>query len=360
MIRLTRGNILEAEAEAIVNTVNCVGVMGKGIALRFKKAFPDNFREYKNACNRKEVQPGGMFIYDSADMLGPRYIVNFPTKRHWKGKSRYEDVESGLVALVADVRRLGITSIAIPPLGCGLGGLDWARVRNMVMQAFDALPNVDVQLYEPAGAPKSAEQPIGTERPHLTVARCLFIKLIEQYASMAYRLTLLEIQKLAYFLQEAGQPLKLRYKAHIYGPYAHNLNMVLERLEGHYTRGYGDSQKPDVEIELIPGSAEEATGFLSNHVEEQERLERVGRLIEGFETPYGMELLASIHWLANHADQPAKTAADAVAGMQTWNARKASMFKERHITIAWERLSNEHWLEETPSPGHLSTESREE
>ncbi len=346
MIKLTRGNVLEAKAEAIVNTVNCVGVMGKGIALQFKKAFPENFREYRNACNRKEVRPGGMLVYDCGDMLGPRYIINFPTKRHWKGKSRYEDVQNGLSALVEDVRRLGIKSIAIPPLGCGLGGLNWKRIRTMITKAFDGLPGVEVILYEPAGAPKAADQPIGTERPHLTVARSLFIKLIEQYASMEYRLTLLEIQKLAYFLQEAGQPMKLLYQAHTYGPYAHNLNMVLERLEGHYTHGYGDSQRPDAEIELIPGAAAEATEFLRQHIEEHERLERVSKLIEGFETPYGMELLASVHWLATHGETRAISLADSVDGMRAWNERKARMFSEKHIAVAWERLKTEQWLSE--------------
>jgi len=238
MIELTRGNILRADAEALVNTVNCVGFMGRGIALQFKKAYPANYEAYRKACDAGEVQPGRMFIFELDSMLNPKYVINFPTKRDWRAKSRYEDVESGLKTLIAEVRRLDIHSIAVPPLGCGLGGLDWRKVRPMIEQAFTALPEVRVLLFEPAGAPEPRQMPVGTKRPKLTVARALFIRLMDRYAAQSYRLTLLEIQKLAYFLQEAGQPLKLNYEAGHYGPYAPNLNKVLEVLERHYTSGY--------------------------------------------------------------------------------------------------------------------------
>jgi O-acetyl-ADP-ribose deacetylase (regulator of RNase III) len=344
MVELTRGNILEAEAEALVNTVNCVGFMGKGIALQFKKAYPDNFEAYRKACVAGEVQPGRMHIFELASMLNPKFVINFPTKRDWHANSRYEDIEAGLKALVSDVRRLKINSIAVPPLGCGLGGLDWNRVRPMIETAFGDLPNVRVLLYEPAGAPEARKMPVRTTRPKLTLARALFIRLMDLYASQSYRLTLLEIQKLAYFLQEAGQPLRLRYQAGHYGPYAPNLNKVLEALERHYTSGYGDSQKPDVEIELLPGAAQEAQAFLEGHGDEHRRLDRVNRLIEGFETPYGLELLSSVHWLATHAEPTATDTQDAAAGMSRWNERKRTMFRQEHIPIAWNRLASENWI----------------
>ena len=186
--------------------------------------------------------------------------------------------------------------------------------------------------------------PVRTARPKLTVARALFIRLMDQYAAQAYRLTLLEIQKLAYFLQEAGQPLRLKYQAHHYGPYAPNLNKVLEVLERHYTSGYGDTQKPDVEIELLEGAAAEATAFLADHTAEHERLVRVNRLIEGFETPYGLELLSSVHWLAVHASPPATDQDGAVSGIAAWNERKQRMFRAEHICLAWDRLVTEKWL----------------
>src|SRR5271163_799270 len=126
MIRFATGDILKADAEALVNTVNCVGIMGRGIALQFKNAFPANFKAYAAACKREEVQPGQMFVYATGTMTNPKWIINFPTKRHWRGKSRIEDIEAGLQALVADLKRLKIKSVAVPPLGCGNGGLDWS------------------------------------------------------------------------------------------------------------------------------------------------------------------------------------------------------------------------------------------
>lgn len=343
MIELTQGNILKADAEALVNTVNCVGVMGKGIALQFKKAFPENFRAYEAACRHKEISPGRMFVFETGQIFNPRYVINFPTKRHWRGRSRYEDIIAGTKALVEELRNRNIHSIAIPPLGCGLGGLNWHRVRAIIEEAFSTLPDVHVILYEPKGAPQAKDMPVGTGKPRMTIARALFVKLMQQYARHAYRLTLLEIQKLAYFLQESGLDLRLRYVKHLYGPYAHNLNKVLEVLEGHYIRGYGDTQKPDVEIELLPGAARQADVFLRQHPEAAGKLDVVVDLVDGFETPYGMELLSSVHWLAIH-DGEATDADTAVAAMLRWNDRKSKLFKPEHIRVAWNRLQEEGWI----------------
>jgi O-acetyl-ADP-ribose deacetylase (regulator of RNase III) len=348
MIDITRGNLLLAEAEALVNTVNCVGFMGKGIALQFKQAFPANFRTYEAACAAEEVVPGRMLIHDNGGLVNPRWIINFPTKRHWRGKSRLEDIASGLKALVADVQRLGIRSIAVPPLGCGLGGLDWAVVRPMIEDAFSALPDVQVLLFEPAGAPSAKSMPVRTKRPHMTPARALFVKLMDAYSALDYSRTLLEVQKLAYFLQAAGQPLRLRYEAGHYGPYADNLNKVLEAMEGHFVRGYGDSQKPGTTIELLSGAVEEADTFLADDMPAQQRLQRVSDLIEGFETPYGMELLATVHWVA-HEPSPghverAADAEEATEHVHAWNPRKRSVFRPEHVRVAWERLGEAGWL----------------
>lgn len=343
MISIVRGNFLEANAEALVNTVNCVGIMGKGIALQSKKAFPDNYEAYAQACKKGEVKPGKMFVYETKRIFNPKYIINFPTKRHWIGRSRYEDIESGLQALVVEARGRRIQSMAIPPLGCGSGGLDWRIIRPMIERVLSVLPHVAIHLYEPQGAPVATAMPIGTKRPHMTIARALLIKLIQQYNNSAYRLTLLEIQKLAYFLQEAKQELRLNYVQHTYGPYAHNLNKVLEILEGHYIRGYGDNQKPDVEIELLQDAVAKANAYLEEHPEAKERLTKVAALVDGFETPYGMELLASVHWIVVHA----RTAVDVdgvVYQMQRWNERKRIIFKPEHIRVAWNRLESQGWI----------------
>ena len=347
MIKLTQGNMLEADVEALVNTVNCVGIMGKGIALQFKQAFRDNFHAYANACRKGEVKPGRMFIFPTNRMFNPKYIINFPTKRHWKEKSKLEYIEQGLNALVVEVRRLRIKTIAIPPLGCGYGGLRWPEVRNLIETAFDQLPDVQLLLFEPGRTPEAESMPIDFPKPSLTRARALLIKLLEQYAIPGYRLSLLEIQKLAYFLQVAGEPLRLNYVKHKYGPYAENLNFVLQLLEGHYIRGYGD-RSVRASILLLNSAGEEASRFLADNKEAFRRLERVGQLIEGFETPYGMELLSSVHWVASAGDEPSQTAEQAVDRIFAWNAHKRKTFKATHIHKAWQRLIEQNWLSVAP------------
>lgn len=180
MIEITRGNLLEAKDEAVVNTVNCVGYMGKGIALQFKKAFPENYKSYERACRAKKVRPGKMFVFETGSMFNPKYIINFPTKRHWRGKSRLEDIEVGLQSLVKELRKLEISSVAVPPLGCGHGGLDWGAVRSMIEKAFAELPEIRVLLFEPSGAPDARAMPVRTQRPRMTVARALLIRLMHQ------------------------------------------------------------------------------------------------------------------------------------------------------------------------------------
>jgi O-acetyl-ADP-ribose deacetylase (regulator of RNase III) len=344
MIELTRGDILRSDVEALVNTVNCVGVMGRGIALQFRKAFPENFAAYKAACERREVEPGRMMVYHLGRLANPRLVINFPTKRHWKGNSRMEDVEAGLEALVGEVRSRGIRSIAIPPLGCGLGGLDWREVRPRIEAAFRGLPDVKVLLYEPAGAPVPEAMVKERRVPAMTVGRAALVGLMRRYlaAVMDPSVTLLEIHKLMYFMQEAGEPLRLRFRKAYYGPYAENLRPVLSAIEGHLIQGYGDAgDLPEKQIELLPGSWERAEHFLADHPGTRERFGRVVRLIEGFETPFGMELLSTVHWVAAH--ESAATSENAVAKTYAWNDRK-SMFTPEQIWAAWEAIRQRGWL----------------
>ncbi len=346
MIEFKQGNLLEENAEALVNTVNCVGVMGKGIALQFKQAYPENFHQYEKVCRAGEVQPGRMFTIATNSLFNPRYIINFPTKRHWKGKSKIEDIKSGLVALVAEVYQLGINSIAIPPLGCGNGGLDWAQVKPLIESAFAQLPEVQVIIFEPTGAPRAEKMPVTTKKRNMTRARALFIRLLELYGIPGYELTRLEIQKLSYFLQEAGEPLRLEYVKHKYGPYAHNLNHVLKHIEGHYIRGYGDgtAKAESAEIYVLPKARVAAQAFLATELEAQKRLEQVSNLIIGFETPYGMELLATVHWVSTKETTPAQDSEQAIALVHEWSDRKRKMFKPEHIRKAWQRLHQQNWL----------------
>ncbi len=344
MIEITRGDILKADAEALINTVNCEGVMGRGIALQFRKAFPGNFKAYKALCDHKELKPGKVFIYDLNRLENPRYVINFPTKRHWKGKSRLEYIESGLIALIEEVRKKHIQSVALPPLGCGLGGLQWGEVRSRIEEAFGGLPDVHVLLFEPKGAPAVEKMAKEKKPPNMTVGRAALLGLMRRYlaALMDVAVTLLEIHKLMYFMQEAGEELNLRYSKARYGPYAENLRHVLSLIEGYFITGYGDAEDdPNKQIELNPEAAGRAEAFLKKHSNTRARFDRVVDLIEGFETPFGMELLSTVHWVA--ARDGASTANDAVAKTYAWNERKR-MFKEEHILIAWNVLHSKGWL----------------
>jgi O-acetyl-ADP-ribose deacetylase (regulator of RNase III) len=151
MLEFKHGNLLHENVEALVNAVNCVGVMGKGIALEFKNSFPENFRLYKKACKAGEVHPGKMFVVFAIGLLNPKYIINFPTKFHWENKSRIKDIESGLDALALEIQKLGINSIAIPALGCGNGGLDWSDVKPLIESKLSQpqMQNVKVIIFEP-------------------------------------------------------------------------------------------------------------------------------------------------------------------------------------------------------------------
>lgn len=347
MIEIQQGNLLKANAEAIVNTVNCVGVMGKGIALQFKQAYPENFRQYAKACRASQVLPGQMFVVSTGNLFNPRYIINFPTKRHWKGKSKIEDIQAGLTALIQEVKQLGITSIAVPPLGCGNGGLSWKTVKPLIESAFLELPNVQVLLFEPQATPEPDSMGVATEKPKITRARALFIRLLELYGIPGYRLTMLEIQKLAYFLQMAGEPLSLQYIKDKYGPYANNLNHVLQKLEGHYIRGYGD-RSGEAQIYVLPDGEIAARKFLENSDDAIDRLDRISNLINGFETPYGMELLATVHWVAMDNQQAAEDCEFAIALVREWNTRKSNLFKPQHIRKAWQRLYDQNWFSGIP------------
>lgn len=342
-----KGNLLTADVDALVNTVNTEGVMGKGLALQFKKAFPENFASYERACKSGEVKTGQMHIVQR--LASPRFIVNFPTKRHWRQPSKLEYVRDGLGDLVAQVKRLKIESIAVPPLGCGNGGLDWPAVRPLIIEAFSMIADVRVVLFEPADSPAADQIIDRREKPGMTPGRAAVLALMGRYmeTDYDYRLSLVEVQKLAYFLQLAGESLRLEYRAHHYGPYADNLRKALRNIEGHYTRGVGDGKNsPETPLELLPGAVDEARAFLEQRPETLARLDRVAALIEGFETPFGMELLGSVHWVMQHGANP-DDIDDVLAKVQAWSERKRSQMKDGHVRAAWSRLREQGWAHST-------------
>ncbi len=357
MLDVTKGNILDTKAEAVVNTVNTVGVMGKGIALQFKQAFPDNYKAYRAACERGAVSLGHMFVFDTGRMGPHRYIINFPTKGHWKSRSRIQDIDDGLVDLVRVISEFGIASIAIPALGCGNGGLRWDDVLPRIQAALEPLDDTVVEIFAPAGSPDAKAMRVATRKPKMSLGRAALLAVVKRYAELC-RLeqastingaSLLEIQKLMYLLQSAGQPLRLQYAKAMYGPYAENLNHVLQQLEGHYLRGYGDRTEQILKLrplEIMPDAPRDASQWLDQHPDEtRERIDAVIDLIEGFASPYGLELLATVHWVSTQEDQRAASDPDlAVELVQQWSQRKGRLFTRGHVCKAWDRLRHEGWL----------------
>lgn len=344
MIEYKTGNIFTEDVDALVNSVNCVGFMGRGIALQFKHAFPKNFEAYADACKRKEVQPGRMFVYEAENLTGPRYIVNFPTKRHWRGKSRMEDIVAGLDALAREIEERGIQSIALPPLGSGLGGLEWADVRSRIESALGGLDGVRVVAFEPDPALDDKRAVRSTKPPEMTNALAVLVTLIHRYLAglLDPDVTLLEIHKLMYFMQEAGEPLRLKFKEAHYGPYAENLRHILRPIEGHLISGYADGgDAPGKPIELVPGAVEDARAFLDDNPETHARFQRVSDLVEGFESAFGLELLSTVHWVA--AERPSANKQTIADHIYAWNPRKRQ-FSPRQIGLAIQTLKDEGWI----------------
>jgi O-acetyl-ADP-ribose deacetylase (regulator of RNase III) len=347
VIQQGRGNMLTADVDALVNTVNTVGVMGKGIALQFRRAFPANYKAYQKACARGEVTLGRIYVFDTEQLMSRRYILNFPTKKHWRSKSRLTDIQTGLDDLVRVVTEFGIESIAIPALGCGNGGLDWAVVRPLIERACARLPQVRWVIFPPSGAPSAAEMPNATRQPELTPLRALLVMAIARYHEHARLqqvsdgVSELEIQKLAYFLQVVGAALPLSFTKGRYGPYDERLPYVLDALEGHYLVGFGDrsAHVTDlVPIKPLGDAIEIAAAGLKQTPEDYHRLEDVLRLIDGFETPYSLELLATVHFAA--MQEPQSGDPDVLSTrVSEWNLRKARLFSAQHVRIAAERLA---------------------
>jgi O-acetyl-ADP-ribose deacetylase (regulator of RNase III) len=352
MIEFTRGNLLEAKAEALVNTVNTVGVMGKGVALMFKEAYPENFKAYEAACKRKEVKVGRMFVTERQALIGPKWIINFPTKEHWRGDSKMVWIETGLEDLKRVIAENKIRSIAIPPLGSGNGGLDWPDVRLKIEATLGALNDVSVIIYEPTDQYQNVSKRSGVEK--LTPARALVAELVRRYWILGIECSLLEIQKLTYFLERSIEklglknPLDLRFQADKFGPYAPRLTHLLNGLDGSYLhcgKRIGDAGPFDViwfedakrdKVAAYLGSGE-AKAFLP-------ALESTAMLIDGFESPLGMELLATIDWLVQQDAIPAERHT-IKAALKTWTggtksaARKQKLFDDRLIDLALARLA---------------------
>jgi O-acetyl-ADP-ribose deacetylase (regulator of RNase III) len=341
MITFRQTDIFNSEAEALVNTVNLVGVMGKGIALQFKERFPLNFKLYQHACKIGSLKIGEVLVSDTGFLTNPKYIVNFPTKADWREKSKLRYLEDGLDSLIKTIKEKGIKSIALPPLGCGNGGLDWQDVKSLMIDKLSILgEELDIEIYEPGY--HSYTRTTGTKEPKLTKVRALVLALAEKYNVLGFDISHLEIQKLVYFLQEFGQSdFNLKFSKGHYGPYAINLKHLLAHLEGYYFKGQIRFQdmKPTDSLEIISGKLPEVHALLDVVLDEEEknRLDKLSNFIEGFESPFGMELLASVHWAFKELGSNCLPQ-DIHGYIRAWSARKGNAMTEAYVSIALRRI----------------------
>lgn len=332
---IQNGDIFKADTEAVVNTVNCVGIMGKGIALQFREKYPSNYQSYKNACEAGQVNIGKMFVTKNG-LLRPNYIINFPTKKHWRGKSQIEYIEKGLDDLKSVLKAYNIKSVAIPPLGAGNGGLNWYIVKHLIITKLDNL-DIDILVFEPSIRFNAIQH---ASKVDLNDFRATFIKCVSVYNSALdrmYELGNIEAQKLVYFIGLVLDRSDIinRYVKHIYGPYFPQLNNALHALSGTYLCGIGDGQKQN-HIDVMPGVIEEVDKYIISRPHLSNAVEKIKRIIYGYETSFGMELLGTVHWVCTHEDVQSEQ--DVVRHVHSWNERKKTIMSPENIIRAYNHL----------------------
>jgi O-acetyl-ADP-ribose deacetylase (regulator of RNase III) len=341
MINFTKGNMMTSPAEALVNTVNTVGVMGKGIALQFKEEFPANFVTYKTACSTGDLVPGKLLVTREKNSTGEeKLIINFPTKLHWRNPSKYEYIKDGLTELVKAIQEYKIKSIAIPPLGCGNGGLNWNIVKQMIQ---DALANLDIEIlvYEPNNNIKQTLQTNSAKKEiKLTPLRGLITYAMYYYDSLGEDCSLFVANKLAYFLQRQGSKAfaKIPFQAHHYGPYSPQIAHIIYDLNGTYIQGFEQMNATAFEpLTMQYDRRDEISKYVRTlEQEEQNCLKAVINLMSGFESTLALEVLASVDFIRH--DNPGISLKDTITAIHHWSERKNKLFKDEYIQIAYEHL----------------------
>ncbi|TAE28805.1 MAG: phosphatase [Cytophagales bacterium] len=340
MIRYTQGNLLNAPTEALVNTVNTVGVMGKGIALQFKETYPKNYALYRAACKAGAFKTGEVLAVQDETATGQKWIINFPTKEHWKGRSEYEYIESGLKALRAKLVELAVNSVALPPLGCGNGGLDWEVVKPMIEAHLGDLA-IDILLFEPNEVIKAAlQQENAPKEVKLTPARAMLLYSLFAYENQGEQSSLFVANKLAYFLQRIGEKLRLTFEPHFYGPYSVQVGHVLYNLNGVYLNGMEQNQAgPFDPLYLNYQKWDEVKEYVNRELSamQRERLEKLLRLINGFESAFSLELLATVDYLMKERGESTPKE-DVRKQIEDWSSRKTKLFRTEYIEIAQSHL----------------------
>jgi O-acetyl-ADP-ribose deacetylase (regulator of RNase III) len=335
MITYRKGDLLAAGTQALVNTVNTVGVMGKGIALQFAERYKENLRIYQAACKSGDLVPGTVLVVRDQDIHGERLIVNFPTKKDYKHKSRYEYIETGLGALVSAIAEHNIRSVALPPLGCGNGGLDWDVVKPMIERHLGRL-DLEVVVYEPSAHVRELLREAPTREAKLTPARTLLLEALFQYERTGGLSNLFVANKLAYFLQRLGDTsLKLTFEAARYGPYTDTIGHMLYNVNGAFLTGLEQkAAKPFDEIQL--NYARKADLDKDLKPEQRTRLDRLQELIDGFHATSDLELLSSVDFILKQ--EPGADVQQVVDAMGQWSDRKGALAEPQKVAEAIEHL----------------------
>jgi len=357
MITVRIGDIFESDAQTLVNTVNCVGVMGKGIALEFKKRFPDMFDEYVRMCREERVQLGQPYLHTQ---LTPPWILNFPTKEHWRSVSRIEDIIEGLHYLRAHYKQWGITSMAVPPLGCGQGHLEWRIVGPTLYRHFADL-DIPVELFAPAGTPaeeltahflgrtdvapaSSADQDTPCRLGPGWVALVEILHGIERepYHWPVGRTT---FQKLAYFATESGIPTGLRYQRGSYGPHASELKRQITQL---VNNGLIREERLGRMFAIRTGpTLDDAREGYADHIREwRQTIEAVTDLFVRMNTQQA-EVAATVHFASRElakscADKPSES--EILRNVLDWKQNRKPSLDPGEVALAIRHLNMLGWI----------------
>lgn len=343
MIKYLTGNVLDSSAEALVNTVNTQGVMGKGIALQFKKAYPNNFKAYVDACINNEIGIGKLFVsIDSNFDSGKKIIINFPTKKSWRKPSEYSFIELGLDDLVNIIEEYGIKSIALPPLGAGNGGLEWEKVKKIIAHKLEHL-DIDVFVYEPTA---QIMEHLKKERVKLTDARAMLLYVLFDLVKNGEFVSEFSSEKVCYFLQRFGAAkyFKLDYEPNYYGPYSGKVRFVLNALNGSYIMGYSDmNKKPFDPLTLVPDGYEYVKKYVEDNKELYTIVQKTIDFLNGFYSDFALELLSSIDYLTVKNNTKDK---DIIGKkLEEWSERKRTLFSNpKYMSISMNHIQQAHFV----------------
>jgi len=324
MINYIKGNLFESSAEAFVNTVNTDGIMGKGIALQFKKMFPTNFKLYKDECKNGKFGIGDLIVTRDQNILtGEKLIINFPTKTSWRAPSEYDYIEKGIQELIHVINKNKISSIAIPPLGSGNGGLQWHKVKSILESRLSDL-ECSITIYEPND---QVREVLNKERVKLTPARGMLLYMLFDLVRNGEFVSEFSSEKVCYFLQRFGgeEYFKLKYTPNFYGPYSGKVKHVLNYLNGSYIMGYGGKdKKPFDELSLLTDSESQVYKYINENENLKEIVEKTSAFLKGFYSLFGLELLSTVDFIGNKN----KTSDEAIISTElaNWSNRKKTLF----------------------------------